>query len=430
MIANNRQEVRLKKAHIALMKHPETALYSGVMLMGKSEVSDEMFTAYTDGVNKRYSKPFLETISSESKLRGLVLHENLHVALKQIPRGKDMFKEDSKIANMAADFVVNDIIANIKGTVSGGNESIVTLPEGALYDPFFHNWNMREIYNYIRKENPQRQKQSGGSSDESNSPSESGTQGSGGDNKIKANGKDYDMGGSGFDEHDWESYIEGLSDEERKDLGDKIDRALREGGMLAGRMGGKMPRAIGELLEPKIDWREALRDFVASSMKGKDEFTWRRMNKRHMANDIYMPSMENETIGEVIVAIDTSGSIGGKELTEFATELASICDLVSPDVVRIIWWDADVHGEQVFKPDQYQNIASLLKPLGGGGTEVSCVSKYINEKKLSAEAVIVFTDGYVENNIEWNITPPTLWMITQNRSLDVPVGKKVMFGDN
>lgn len=430
MIANNRQEVRLKKAHIALMKHPETALYSGVMLMGKSEVSDEMFTAYTDGVNKRYSKPFLETISSESKLRGLVLHENLHVALKQIPRGKDMFKEDSKIANMAADFVVNDIIANIKGTVSGGNESIVTLPEGALYDPFFHNWNMREIYNYIRKENPQRQKQSGGSSDESNSPSESGTQGSGGDNKIKANGKDYDMGGSGFDEHDWESYIEGLSDEERKDLGDKIDRALREGGMLAGRMGGKMPRAIGELLEPKIDWREALRDFVASSMKGKDEFTWRRMNKRHMANDIYMPSMENETIGEVIVAIDTSGSIGNRELTEFATELASICDLVSPDVVRIIWWDADVHGEQVFKPEQYQNIASLLKPLGGGGTEVSCVSKYINEKKLSAEAVIVFTDGYVENNIEWNITPPTLWMITQNRSLDVPVGKKVMFGDN
>ena len=430
MIANNRQEVRLKKAHIALMKHPETALYSGVMLMGKSEVSDEMFTAYTDGVNKRYSKPFLETVNSESKLRGLVLHENLHVALKQIPRGKDMFQEDSKIANMAADFVVNDIIANIKGGIAGGNERVVELPDGALYDPFFHNWNMREVYNYIRKENPQRQKQSGSSSGESNNPSESGTQGSDGDNKIKANGKEYDMGGSGFDEHDWESYIEGLSDEERKDLGDKIDRALREGGMLAGRMGGKMPRAIGELLEPKIDWREALRDFVSSSMKGKDEFTWRRMNKRHMANDIYMPSMENETIGEVIVAIDTSGSIGGKELTEFATELASICDLVSPDVVRIIWWDADVHGEQVFKPEQYQNIASLLKPLGGGGTRVSCVSKYINEKKLSAEAVIVFTDGYVEHDIEWNIVPPTLWMITQNRNLDVPVGKKVMFGDN
>jgi predicted metal-dependent peptidase len=425
---SNKQEIRLKKAHIALMKHPETALYSGVMLMGKSEVSDDMFTAYTDGVNKRYSKPFLETIDSEPKLRGLVLHENLHVALKQIPRGKDMFKEDSQIANMAADFVVNDIIANIKGTISGGTEGIVMLPEGALYDPFFHNWNMREVYNYIRKENPQRQKpQSGGSSNDDEQGDSNGSPPPSGDgNKIKANGKEYDMGGDGFDEHDWENFKD-LTHEEAKELSDKIDKALREGGMLAGRMGGKIPRQIGDLLEPKIDWRDALRDFVSSVMKGKDEFTWRRMNKRHMANDIYMPSMENETIGEVIVAIDTSGSIGGEELTEFATELASICDLVQPEGVRVLWWDTMVHGEQFFKPDNYGQIASLLKPLGGGGTHVSSVAKYINEKKLNAECVIVFTDGYVESNIEWNITPPTLWMITQHKDLDVPTGKKVIF---
>ena len=428
---NNKQEVRLKKAHIALMKHPETALYSGVMLMGKSEVSDDKFTAYTDGVNKRYSKPFLETIDCEPKLRGLVLHENLHVALKQIPRGKDMFKEDSKIANMAADFVVNDIIANIKGTISGGNEAIVQLPEGALYDPFFHNWNMREVYNYIRKENPQRGKGTGSSSDghedgdeQNSSPSQGGKQNS--NNKIKANGKEYDMGGDGFDEHDWESFKD-ITPEELKELSDGIDKALREGGMLAGRMGAKMPRAIGELLEPKIDWRDALRDFVSSAMKGKDEFTWRKMNKRQLANDMYLPSMENETIGEVIVAIDTSGSIGGAELTEFATELASICDLVQPDAVRVLWWDTMVHGEQVFKADSYGQIASLLKPLGGGGTHVGSVATYINEKKLNAECVIVFTDGYVEHDIEWNIVPPTLWMITQNRGLEVPCGKKVIF---
>ena len=431
MQVKNKQEVRLKKAHIALMKHHETALYSGVMLMGKSEVSEEMFTAYTDGVNKRYSRPFLETIISEPKLRGLVLHENLHVALKQIPRGKDMWKEDAKIANMAADFVVNDIIKNITGKVAGGNEQLVELPDGALYDPFFHNWNMREVYNHIRKENPQRQKpQSGGSSnsdeqgDSDSSPSSSGKQDKD-DGKITANGKEYDMGGNGFDEHDWEN----MSGEEIKELNDKIDRALREGGMLAGRMGGKIPRSISDLLEPKIDWREALREFVSSTMKGKDEFTWRRMNKRQMANDIYMPSMENETIGEVVVAIDTSGSIGSVELTEFATELASICDLVSPDAVRVLWWDTDVHGEQLFKSDQYQSIASLLKPLGGGGTHVGCVSKYINEKKINAEAVIVFTDGYVESDIKWNIVPPTLWMITQNKDLDIPSGKKVIFGD-
>ena len=317
--------------------------------------------------------------------------------------------------------------------IGGGHEPIVALPDNALYDPMFHNWNMREVYNYIRKQNPQRQKgkgSGGGSGDQSDeqdsNPSEGGNQDSDGDNIIKVNGKEYDMGGDDFDEHDWESIGE-LTHEQAKELADKIDKALREGGMLAGRMGGKIPRQIGDLLEPKIDWREALREFVSSVMKGKDEFTWRRMNKRHMANDIYLPSMENETIGEVIVAIDTSGSIGGAELTEFATELASICDLVQPEGVRILWWDTQVNGEQTFAPDTYGQIASLLKPLGGGGTHVGCVSKYIAEKKLNAECVIVFTDGYVESNIEWNIVPPTLWMITQNKDLDIPTGKKVIF---
>ena len=428
---NNKQEVRLKKAHIALMKHPETALYSGVMLMGKSEVSDKSFTAYTDGVNKKYSKPFLETIDCEPKLRGLVLHENLHVALKQIPRGKDMFKEDSKIANMAADFVVNDIIFNIKGTISGGNEAIVQLPEGALYDPFFHNWNMREVYNYIRKENPQRGKGKGSSS---GSPSDDDEQGDGNDesqnkspsgggkqdNKIKANGKEYDMGGDGFDEHDWENFQE-MTPEEIKEVSDGIDKALREGGMLAGRMGAKMPRAIGELLEPKIDWRDALRDFVSSAMKGKDEFTWRKMNKRQLANDMYMPSMENETIGEVIVAIDTSGSIGSAELTEFASELASICETCSPDKVRVLWWDTKVHGEQIFEGN-YGDIAKMLKPKGGGGTYVGCVSDYIIKSSINAEALVIFTDGYVENNPKWEVTTPTMWFVTQNSSFVPPAG--------
>ena len=87
-------------------------------------------------------------------------------------------------------------------------------------------------------------------------------------------------------------------------------------------MGNKLPRAIEDLLAPKVDWRHELRDFVTSSTKGSDEFTWRRFNKRLMANDIYMPSLENENVGELIIAIDTSGSIGSLELTEFASELA------------------------------------------------------------------------------------------------------------
>ena len=438
-----KQETRIKRGHVALMKHPETALYAGVMLMGTTEVADENFTAYTDGVNKRYSRPFLETIVSEAKLRGLILHENLHVALKQIPFGKSMFKENAKMANLAADFVVNDVIENIKGTVAGSNppERIVELPDGAVYDAMFHNWSMREVYNYLKqhaKPSPKKQKpqpgkpcpngsDQGGEQPDSD-PSEGGQQSGQGQGQqqewdsVTVNGKTYDLSNS--DEHDFEKLLDGMTHEQIKEINDSIDKALREGGMLAGRMGAKLPRAITDLLEPKVDWREALRDFVSSTTKGKDEFTWRRMNKRHMANDIYTPSVENETIGEVIVAIDTSGSIGSAELTEFASELASICGVCEPEQVRVLWWDTIVHGEQVFK-DDYANIAGLLKPLGGGGTHVSSVSEYINKQSLKAECVIVFTDGYVEHDIKWNISSPTLWMITGNKGLTVP-GKKVV----
>ena len=330
----DKQETRLKRSHIQLMKHPETALYSGVMLMGKSEVTDGKFTAYTDGVNKKYCRDYLKNrVQTDAKLRGLVLHENLHVALKHMQHGKAMFKEDAKVANMAADFVVNDIIENIKGTVSGRSERIVEVPDGALLDEKYHNWSMKEVYQDIMKQNPQRQqKQQGGCSsngeqgdssgnDSSSPPQDSDS--SGDEDIIHVNGKDYDMSNSNeYDEHDFSG---DLTHEQMKELSEKIDKALREGGILAGRMGAKIPRCIEDLLSTKVDWREVLREFISSSTRGKDEFTWRRMNKRWLANDMYMPSVENETIGEVIVAIDTSGSIGTKQLTEFASELASIC---------------------------------------------------------------------------------------------------------
>lgn len=381
------QETRLKKAHISLMKHPETALYSGVMLMGKSSVEDEKFTAYTDGVNKRYSREFISKLS-DAELRGLVLHENLHVALKHIQRFKKEFKAEPMLINASADYVVNDIILNLN------DRSFLTLPEDRLYDAKYRNWSVREVYEDLKK---QRQ-----------------------DNNTPQGGNEYKT----LDDHDFES-SQNMTEAEAKELSSKIDKALREGGILAGRMGAKIPRTIQELLEPKVDWREVLREFVTSATRGSDEYTWRRFNKRLMANDIYMPSMENESVGELVVAIDTSGSIGGQELTEFASELTSICSVCTPSKVRVLWWDTEVHGEQVFSPEDYNNLKDILKPQGGGGTMATCVSDYINAKKINPEAVIVFTDGYLESVIKWVISAPTLWLVTQAKDFTPPSGKVV-----
>jgi len=408
IVMNITEEIKLKKAHIALMRHQQTALYSGVILLGDSAVEDGVPTAYTDGVNKKYGREFVAKLS-DAELRGLVLHENLHVALKHMIRFKKEFREDGMVINMAADYAVNDIIMQIHESDS----AFIKLPEGGLWDIKYRGWDVRSIYDDIRKQNPkrkdpQRGKDGGGGS---------------GDEEVMVNGRK--VKGESIDEHDFSS-DKNLSPEETKSLEGKIEQALRQGGILAGRMGGKVPRIIDELLQPKVDWRDVLREFVSSAVAGKDEYTWRKFNRHMMANDLYIPSLENETIGELVVAIDTSGSIGGVELTEFATELASICNVCYPEKVRVLWWDTDVHGEQVFSND-YSNIAKLLKPQGGGGTRVSCVNNYIKKESIKAEAVIVFTDGYVEREIQWDVSCPTLWMVTQNKHFTPPTGKVVKY---
>jgi len=429
---DDKQTVRVKRAHITMMKHKDTALYSGVMLMGKSEVTGGKFTAYTDGFNKKYCSDFMEKLT-EPRVRGVVLHENLHVLLKHLLFGKDMFEKNAMIANIAADFVVNAIIKDITATING--ELLVDLPEGGLYDPMFKGWSMREVFNYIYKENPNGGDEEGddsggggGGDDGGNGGGKEDDESGGGgkkNKKIKVNGKEYDVSDQ-FDEHDYKSAKK--TPEEVKETDERIDRAIREGGILAGRMGGNIPRAITEVLEAKIDWKAVMREFVSSATKGKDEFTWRKMNKRQLANDIYLPSVEDETVGEIIYGVDTSGSISDEDLSKVAGELASLCELCQPERVRVLWWDTEVHGEQIFEGD-YSNIAKMLKPQGGGGTKVSSVSDYIIKKGITAECLIVHTDGYVESNINWQLKLPTLWLVTMCRSFDPPSGKKVMIDE-
>lgn len=393
------EEQRIKKGHIALMKHPETALWGGVMMMGATEVVDEAITAYTDGINKKYGRTFLQTICpTQAEVNGLILHENLHIGLRHHLHGADMFKEDGDKANKAADYVVNDMIMEI----SKKYPELVQLPRGGLYDPQYHNMSMREVYKLLKS------KKGGGGG--GGTPDKEGEKGSG------SGGGEYE-----FDKHD---FGKPMTQEEAKEMDGKIDRAIREGALLAGRLGIDLPRSISDMLNPVIDWKKELADFVTSSCKGKDEYTWRKFNRRLISNDIYLPTVENETIGEVVVAIDTSGSIGQEQLNEFASELVSICEAVSPDAVRVLWWDTKVHGEQLFT-DNYDQIGSMLKPLGGGGTRVSSVAEYINKKKINAECVLVFTDGFLESDVVWNISAPTLWMVTENKNWTPPTGKKV-----
>jgi predicted metal-dependent peptidase len=363
-------EQRVQKAHVWLMKHPKYCLYSGVLMIGKTEVKDEGCpTAYTDGRNTAYGRKFVDKLS-ESDLKGLILHENLHKAFRHTTIWKHLYKEQAKLANMACDYVINLMIVDAD---DGANE--VTLPEGGLLDEKYRGMDAGTVYRMLKED------------------AESGEGGEG-----------------GFDEHGWES-AEGMSPEEKEQLARDVDQALRQGAILAGKMKGNVPREIGDVLTPKVDWREALREFITSFCVDKDESTWRRPSRRWIGDDVYMPSLIGESVGRVVVAIDMSGSIGSNEVSQFLGEVRDICDRVKPEGIDLLYWDTDVCQHEKYEQDQLDNLLGSTKPRGGGGTNPQCIVDYMSEKKIKAECAIVLTDGYVPNwGDGWSC--PTLWGIT------------------
>ena len=419
----DKQEERLRKSHVFLLKHPKTMQLGGIILLGQSSVEDDVPTAYTDGLNKRYGRKFMANLN-DAQVNGLVMHENGHVFFRHVTHHKRIFRENRKLANIAADFVVNDMIAVI-------DDPMIQLPPGAMWHTMFRNWSVIQVYDFLNKRKKELDKQQSKQPCDNGNPNNQDKGSQGGETLNDEKGQtDIDRllknlnDNDSLDEHD----IEAGGEFDEKKIAEGIDKALREGGLLAGILGGNKSRQIEELLEPKVDWREALREFILSQCVGKDDYTWRKFNRRLLANDVYMPSTISETVGEITVAIDTSGSIGGRELAAFASELVSIADTVSPDKIRVVWWDSKVHGEQLFTGN-YAGIEHMLKPMGGGGTMVSSVSEYLVSKNIQTECVIVFTDGFVENDIVWRHQAPLLWLVTQNKDFRPPVGKSVKLNE-
>ena len=217
----------------------------------------------------------------------------------------------------------------------------------------------------------------------------------------------------GFDEHDWEGAQELTADEQRE-LERDIDEAVRQGALIAGKLGSGGDRDLKELLQPQIDWREVMRDFITTTCMGSDYSTWRRPNRRYIAAGYYMPSGISERVEELVIAGDMSGSIGDPEVSVILTEIKSVCDTVHPETARILYWDTKVCADEKYEGPDIDNIVTSTRPAGGGGTDVTCVPTYMDENNISPQAVIIVTDGYLGNKWgQWNC--PILWVIIDNK---------------
>jgi len=361
---------RIERAHVELMAHKDTMEYASIIMVGKYKVLDDLPTACTNGIDVMYGKDFVGKLS-DSDLRGLIMHENLHKTFQHTFLWKHLYEENARCANMACDYVINLIIKDIENSSHG----FVTLPKVGLLDERFRGMDSQQVFKILMEE---------------------------------GEGEKGDGDGGGLDAHDWDT--SGMSQQEIEEHVKEVNQAIRQGQLMAGKMGGKQSRELGELLEPKVDWREQLRDYVSSLADGKDISTWQKVNRRWLQHDMYMPSTLSESMGRVVIAIDTSGSIGGRELNEFLAEVQAICMNVQPELVDLLYWDTEVAGHEVYGREELGNLVKSTKPAGGGGTDPACIPAYIAEKQLKPECVIVLTDGYVGGWGTWQ--HPVLWAIT------------------
>ena len=389
-------ERKLTRVVIDLMRNPLFADMSGIFMMGKKEVSDDIPTAATDGRDEIYGRAFIDSLSLP-EVAFIVVHESFHKMYRHLTTWQRLWEEDARLANMACDYVIN--LEIVERDPSG---TIVAMPQKdgkpiGFIDRRFKGMNTKQVFDILKKE----KEENGG--------------GGGGD-------------GEGMDHHDWEGASE-LSKDEKEELAKQVDQAIRQGMIAAQKMhgkgGGRMSRELSDILEPKVDWRTQLQEFVNTTCGGRDYSSWRKPNRRFLSSDMIMPSLVGERVKNIIIGCDTSGSITNEDHARNLSETDAILSVVTPDKLHIIYWDHEMAGHEVYDDATRGSFRTSTKPVGGGGTNPAAMEAYLKEQDIKADCIIMFTDGYVPNwGTDWN-GAPILWVITGGGRMTASTGKTI-----
>ena len=330
--------------------------------------------------NLIYNPQWVKKQDSET-LKAAVAHEVLHLALKHLERKGT---RDARTFNIATDAQVNYILS--------GSFSI---PRSWVQIPEMEGKSAEETYDWLIR-----------NAKFKNNPGKFGTSFDVhyyGSRKQRSGGKSGKKGkGTQNQQSPFKTPGQRPFDPERA-VKEAYNFAKQQGNVPAG-----IERAFKDLLNPVMDWKEILRRFLVSIIP--HDFTYTYPSKKSYSVGYYMPKIVREKI-ELVIAVDSSGSISDKEYAEFLTEIYAltrqfdslkawllICDCELKDVKEI---------NENFDPYSVHGR-------GYGGTSSLPVYDWIKKEKMNnIKVLIYFTDGWIDIPQE-NKPFPTLWIITPN----------------
>ena len=410
-----------------ILKQP----FFGTLSLRLKLIPGTLPTMATDGSRIVYNPAFVDELKP-AELEGTLAHEVLHCALgHQCRRGQ----RDPELWNEAADFAINPILI--------GNGFV--LPAGALIEPVFANLSAEEIYARLLR---RRSEENGGTKpkqQQTNADGETATGPQGTDGTVPSNTKPdvspqpvpdqcgrttgevvgqtlIRPGGFGevWDATDEHGQTASLAEKRRQEheWGIAAEQALRSAKAWGHEPVG-VERPLSESRQSQQDWRAILRDFVVATTPS--DYRWTPPNRRYIASGLYLPSVERQGVGEIVIAVDTSGSIGKLELEQFAGEISAISEEAQPEAIHVVYCDAAVQCAQQFGPSE----PVRLEPRGGGGTDFRPAFEWVGENNIAPVCFIYLTDLCCHSYPE---APeyPVLWVTDSRRT--APFGETLRIG--
>jgi predicted metal-dependent peptidase len=377
--------VRIQRARTALLlDHP---FFGTLLFRLKGRETRSVETMATDGVSLFYNPDFVATLSA-AELCGVLAHEVLHPGLQHhLRRG-----HRSPVRwNMACDYAINPLV------IDAG----LSLPKGILLEDRFRGMSAERIFNVIAEEQDgeggQDSPHASGGSDIPDAPVTSG-----GIGQVLDAPAPGDADGTTADEQarEWQIAVEQAQ---------TISK-------LAGKSPAGLERCLEGAAEARVDWRELLRR--AWSQSSVADFSWMRPNRRHIWQGLYLPGVVREGVGEVVIAVDCSGSVGARQLALFEAEIRSILEGQRPELVHVLYFDTYVHKVDVYQAGQPIKLA----PVGGGGTDFRPCFDWVAEHGVHTEMMVFLTDLY---GALPDVIPPieVIWASTGAR--EAPFGRIV-----
>jgi predicted metal-dependent peptidase len=357
-----------------LLRHP---FFGNMATRLRIIAADEWLgTAAVDGRNLYYNTQFFNAMNNK-EIEFVVAHEILHMVFDHMGRRDD---RDPMIYNISADYIVNNTLVRDRiGTIP----SIVKCYQDFKYE----GWTSEEVYDDVyekaKEMGDEYLKQLGEMLDEHLDSEDDGT-GDGGNDDSEAEDSNGNATSSSKPKYSKEE-IKQIKDEIKENM---ISAAQSAG---AGNVPAEVARMIKELTEPKMNWREILRQQIQSIIRS--DYTFSRPSRKGQMSGAILPAMDFQDTIDLAVAIDMSGSIGNKQGEDFLGEIKGIMDEYQDYNIKIWCFDTQVYNEQDFSSDGGEDLLDY-EIIGGGGTDFMANWTYMKDQDYVPKKLIMFTDGY------------------------------------